>query len=127
MSMPTRSPVRWQSQKGEVRSLRVIPNRLESVRRQVRELGPADELRACYEAGLMGYAPYWQPTDLGVHCEVVAPSLVSVKAGERVKTDRRDAQKLAQSFRARDSTHVWVPDAAHEALRDLVCAREAAK
>jgi transposase len=62
-----------------------------------------------------------------VACEVVAPTLVPVKAGDRVKTDRRDALKLARSYRAGDLTAVWVPDAAHEALRDLVRAREAAK
>ena len=50
-----------------------------------------------------------------------------VKAGDRVKTDRRDAEKLARSYRSGDLTAVWVPDAAHEALRDLVRAREAAK
>ncbi len=70
---------------------------------------------------------YWQLTALGVPCEVVAPTLVPVKAGDRVKTDRRDALKLARSYRAGDLTAVWVPDAAHEALRDLVRAREAAK
>jgi transposase len=70
---------------------------------------------------------YWQLTALGVPCEVVAPTLVPVKAGDRVKTDRRDAAKLARSYRAGDLTPVWVPDAAHEALRDVVRAREAAK
>ena len=60
-------------------------------------------------------------------CEVVAPTLVPVKAGDRVKTDRRDAKKLAHSYRNGDLTAVWVPDEAHEALRDLVRAREAAK
>src|SRR6476659_8404036 len=64
---------------------------------------------------------------MGVRCEVVAPTLDPVKAGDRVKTDRRDALKLARSYRAGDLTAVWVPDAAHEALRDLVRAREAAK
>src|SRR6476469_182757 len=70
---------------------------------------------------------YWQLTRLGVACEVVAPSLVPKKAGDRVKTDRRDAEKLARCHRAGELTAVWVPDAAHEALRDLVRAREAAK
>jgi transposase len=64
---------------------------------------------------------------MGVECEVIAPSLVPKKAGDRVKTDRRDAEKLARSYRAGELTAVWVPDAAHEALRDLVRAREAAK
>src|SRR5215510_14871269 len=112
---------------GEVRSLGMIPNREESVRKLVKKLGPAEQLRACYEAGPTGYVIYWQLTALGVKCEVVVPTLVPVKAGERVKTDRRDATKLARNYRAGELTPVWVPDAAHEALRDLVRAREAAK
>lgn len=60
-------------------------------------------------------------------CEVIAPSLIPTKAGDRVKTDRRDAEKLARCYRAGELTPVWVPDADHETLRDLVRAREAAK
>ena len=112
---------------GEVRSLGTIPNRLESVRKLMVKLGPAKELKACYEAGPTGYVLYWQLTALGVVCEVVAPSLVPVKPGDRVKTDRRDAAKLARSYRAGDLTPVWVPDEAHEALRDLVRTREDAR
>jgi transposase len=112
---------------GEVRSLGVIPNRAESVRRLIGKLGKAEQLRVCYEAGPTGYVLYWQLSELGVRCEVVAPTLVPVKSGDRVKTDRRDALKLARSYRAGDLTAVWVPDRAHEALRDLVRARLAAK
>ena len=112
---------------GEVRSLGVIPNRPESIRKLVKKLGPPAQLRVCYEAGPTGYVVYWQLTALEVACQVVAPTLVPVKAGDRVKTDRRDALKLARSYRAGDLTAVWVPDADHEALRDLVRAREAAK
>jgi len=112
---------------GEVRSLGIIPNREDSIRKLVRKLGPVEELRFCYEAGPTGYALYWQLTRMGAQCEVVAPTLVPVKAGDRVKTDRRDALKLARNYRAGELTPVWVPDAAHEALRDLVRAREAAK
>lgn len=112
---------------GEVRGIGMIPNRLESVRKMMHKLGPADQLRVCYEAGPTGYVLYWQLTQLGVACEVVAPTLVPVKAGDRVKTDRRDAAKLARSYRAGDLTAVWVPDADHEALRDLVRGREDAK
>jgi len=113
---------------GEVRSLGRIPNRLESIRKLVAKLGgPAKHLKACYEAGPTGYVLYWQLTQLGVSCEVIAPSLVPTKAGDRVKTDRRDAEKLARCYRNGDLTAVWVPDAAHEALRDLVRAREDAK
>ena len=114
-------------QDGEVRSLGVIANRAESVRKLVKKLGPAEQLRACYEAGPTGYVLYWQLTELGVECAVVAPTLVPVKAGDRVKTDRRDAVKLARCHRGGDLTAVWVPDASAEALRDLVRAREAAK
>jgi transposase len=112
---------------GEVRSLGVIPNRAESIGRLVRKLGKPEQLRVCYEAGPTGYVLYWQLSELEVKCEVVAPTLVPVKTGDRVKTDRRDAEKLARSYRAGDLTPVWVPDAAHEALRDLVRARWAAK
>ena len=112
---------------GEVRSLGVIPNQPESLHKLVKKLGPVEPLRVCYEAGPTGYVIYWQLTALGVKCEVVAPTLVPTKAGDRVKTDRRDAEKLARSHRAGDLTAVWVPDAAHEALRDLVRCREAAK
>ena len=112
---------------GEVRSHGVIPNRIESVRKLIGKLGPAKHIKACYEAGPTGYALYWQLTQLGVTCEVIAPSLVPTKPGDRVKTDRRDAEKLARCYRAGELTAVWVPDAAHEALRDLVRAREAAK
>ena len=108
---------------GEVRSIGVIPNRAESIERLVRKLGEPGQLRVCYEAGRTGYVLYWQLSELGVACEVVAPTLVPVKAGDRVKTDRRDAERLARSYRAGDLTPVWVPDAAHEALRDLVRAR----
>ena len=112
---------------GEVRGLGVIPNQAESVRKRIHKLGPAQDLRACYEAGPAGYVLYWQLTRLGLACEVIAPRLVPSKAGDRVKTDRRDAEKLARCYRAGELTAVWVPDAAHEALRDLVRAREAAQ
>ena len=112
---------------GEVRSVGIIPNRLESVRKMIDKLRPVDQLKACYEAGPTGYTLYWQLTQLGVACEVIAPTLVPVKSGDRVKTDRRDATKLARCYRAGDLTAAWVPDAAHEALRDLVRAREDAR
>jgi transposase len=112
---------------GEVRFLGVIPNDPGSVSKLIRKLGKPGQLRVCYEAGPTGYVLYWQLTKLGVHCDVVAPTLIPVKPGDRVKTDRRDAEKLARCYRSGDLTAVWVPDAAHEALRDLVRAREAAK
>ena len=112
---------------GEVRSLGTIANREESIRKFIRKLGSPEHLRACYEAGPTGFVLYWQLTQLGVECDVVAPSLVPKKPGDKVKTDRRDALKLARSHRSGDLTAVWVPDEDSEALRDLVRAREAAK
>src|ERR1700721_570534 len=112
---------------GEVRSLGTITNRDDSIRKLIKKLGPVEQLRACYEAGPTGFVLYWQLTQLGVECAVVAPTLVPKKAGDRVKTDRRDALKLARSHRSDDLTAVWVPDEGSEALRDLVRAREAAK
>ena len=110
---------------GEVRSLGTIPNREDSVRRLVKKLGPASRLRACYEAGPHGYSLYWQLSKLGVRCDVVAPTLVPVKSGDRVKTDRRDASRLARLHRAGELTPVRVPSAAEEAVRDLVRVRAA--
>jgi len=112
--------------RGEVRSLGIIPNELTAVRKLIQKLGKKN-LRACYEAGPTGFALYWQLAELGIECEVIAPTLIPKKPGDRIKTDRRDALKLARCFRAGDLTAVWVPDQAHEALRDLVRAREAAK
>ena len=65
---------------GEIRALGTIPNRLESVRKLVNKLGPVKQLKACYEAGPTGYVLYWQLTQMGVACEVIAPGLVPVKA-----------------------------------------------
>jgi transposase len=112
---------------GEVRSLGTIANRAESIRKMVKKLGPVDQLKACYEAGPTGYVLYWQLAGLGVACAGIAPTLAPMKAGDRVKTDRRDAERLARSYRSGDLTAVWVPDEGSESLRDLVRAREAAK
>jgi transposase len=80
-------------------------------------------LLLCYEAGPCGYGLYRQILGAGHACEVVAPSLIPKKAGERVKTDRRDALKLARYLRGGDLTAVWVPDEEQEAMRDLCRAR----
>jgi transposase len=112
---------------GEVRSLGTIPNEAEAIRKLIKKLRADGAFTCCYEAGPTGYVLYWQMVKLGVPCVVIAPSLVPTKAGDRVKTDRRDAEKLARCYRAGDLTPVWVPTPEHEALRDLVRAREAAK
>ena len=77
----------------------------------------------CYEAGPCGYGLYRQILGLGHDCQVIAPSLIPKKPGEKIKTDKRDAQKLARCSRAGDLTAVWVPDEEQEAMRDLTRAR----
>jgi len=81
----------------------------------------------CYEAGPTGYGLYRRFREADIDCRVVAPSLVPIKAGHRVKTDRRDAVRLAHFLRSGDLTDVYVPDEADEALRDLERARDDAK
>lgn len=112
---------------GEVRHWGAIPNRPDAIRKLVDKLGKCDrDLHFCYEAGPCGYGLYRQLTQLGHTCDVVAPSLIPVKVGDRVKSDRRDALMLAKLHRAGELTAVWVPDAAHEAMRDLIRARATA-
>jgi len=112
---------------GEIRYLGEIDSSPAAVERMIRKLaGRCEKLHFCYEAGPTGYGLYRQLRALGHDCTVVAPSLIPKKAGERVKTNRRDAVTLARLFRAGELASVWVPDAVHEAVRDLVRAREAA-
>ena len=112
---------------GEVASLGIISNKSTSLRKLIKRLGSKKDLRFCYEAGPCGYVVFRQLEQMGVRCEVIAPSLVPVTPGDRVKTDRRDARKLATCLRSGVLTPVWVPDEDHEAIRDLVRARQAAK
>ena len=84
-------------------------------------------LHFCYEAGPTGYGLYRQIVTLGHRCDVVAPSLIPKRAGERVKTNRRDAVTLARLLRAGELNGIWVPDAVDEAVRDLVRVRAASK
>ena len=94
-----------------------IANRPEAVRKLVREVGSGVRLVAAYEAGPTGYAVHRQLVQLGVDSKVVAPSLIPRAAGDRVKTDRRDAVRLARLLRGGDLVPVWIPDDEHEALR----------
>ena len=108
---------------GEVRFLGTIPNTPDEITKLTKRLAKHGSLDFCYEAGPCGYGLHRQLTHLGHTCMVVAPSLIPRKPGERIKTDRRDSQKLAILHRSGDLTAVWVPDAVHEAVRDLVRAR----
>src|SRR5215213_11131366 len=113
--------------RGEVRYLGEIAASPEAVRKLITRLAAKHgKLHVCYEAGPTGYGLYRQIVSLGHACTVVAPSLIPRKPGVRVKTNRRDAISLARLLRAGELTDVWVPDEPHEALRDLVRARDAA-
>jgi len=112
---------------GEVRFYGDISSDPGSVSAMVAKLAKGGaRLRFCYEAGPTGYDLHRQIIGLGHECVVVAPSLVPKRPGDRVRTNRRDAVSLARLHRAGELTAVWVPDEAHEAVRDLVRAREAA-
>ena len=116
-----------EGRKGEVRETGAISNDLHAVEKWIGRLRKAHGkeviLRACYEAGPCGFGLARRLKQLGVECEVVAPSLTPKRSGERVKTDRRDARKLARLLRAGELTPVYIPDARDEAMRDLCRAR----
>ena len=110
--------------RGEVRDHGRIANTTAALDRLLRKLGQDGvKLWFCYEAGPCGYGIQRQLSAAGHECVVVAPSLIPKRAGDWVKTDRRDAASLARLHRAGELTAVWVPDARHEAMRDLVRAR----
>ena len=112
---------------GEVRFVGEIENKPATIERTIKKLSKRySPLHVCFEAGPTGYGLYRQVRDLGHDCTVVAPALIPKRSGERIKTNRRDAVTLARLHRAGELTGVWVPDAVHEAVRDLVRAREAA-
>ncbi|MEA2726360.1 MAG: transposase, partial [Acetobacteraceae bacterium] len=93
--------------------------------KRLRQAG-SGPLKFCYEAGPCGYGVHHTLTKLGEDCMVVAPSMIPRKSGDRQKNDKRDAANLAVLHRGGLLTAVWVPDAAHEAMRDLIRARLAA-
>jgi transposase len=103
-----------------------LPNEPAAVARWARLWKRRSEgrLQCAYEAGACGYALQRQLAKLGVACDVVAPSLIPRKPGERIKTDRRDARKLAQYLQSGLLTPVHPPTPAQEAARDLCRARE---
>lgn len=112
----------------EVRYLGPVAHDDASVRRLVKRLSKdAARLSFCFEAGPCGYGLHRLLTKLGHDCIVIAPSMMPRRPGDHVKTDRRDAMTLARLLRADELTAIWVPDEAHEAIRDLIRARRTAK
>lgn len=108
----------------ECESLDTLSSDLTKLRRYFTKLRTRGEVRACYEASGCGYVLQRALTSLGVHCEVIAPSLIPVRSGDRRKTDRRDAVKLARYYRSGELVPIRVPDAAQERVRALVRCRE---
>jgi transposase len=113
---------------GKATAYGTFPNTSASLETLVKRLRQAGDgpIKFCYEAGPCGYGVHRTLTRLGEDCMVVAPSMIPRKSGDRQKTDKRDAASLAVLHRGGLLTAVWVPDAAHEAMRDLIRARLAA-
>jgi transposase len=112
---------------GAPQNLATIPTDTGALLKQLKKLGPLKSLRVCYEAGPTGFGLCRDLKAAGINCVVVAPSLVPVQHGDRVKTDRRDAVKLARFLRSGDLTSIYVPEPETEAMRDLERARDDAK
>src|SRR5437762_2033184 len=116
-----------EGRKGEVRESGAISNDLQAVEKWIARLrkahGKETRLYACYEAGPCGFGIARRLRQLGVECEVVAPSMTPTRSGDRVKTDKRDARKLARLLRAGELTAIYIPEPTDEAIRDLCRAR----
>lgn len=116
-----------QGRAGEVCDSGAISNDLHALEKWLGKMrqryGPDVLIRACYEAGPCGFGIARRLKQLGVECEVVAPSLTPTRAGDRLKTDKRDARKLERLLRAGELTPIYIPEPTDEAIRDLCRAR----
>ena len=104
-----------------------LPHDVPKLLARLKRIAPPERLRVCYEAGPTGYELARRLTAEGISCVVIAPSLIPVQHGRRVKTDRRDAVRLASLFRSGELTEVTIPEPHVEAMRDLERARDDAK
>jgi len=112
---------------GEIRFYGTVVNTADGIMRVAKRLSASGaRLEFCYEAGPCGYGVHRLLKKLGHGCAVVAPAMIPRKPGDRVKTDRRDAEMLARLWRAGELTPIWTPDEEHEAMRDLIRARKQA-
>ena len=123
MSIGTRSPLRCSPRTSKAPGLDRWFHDEPSVRRFVKSLGNPKTVRLCYEAGPTGYGLARLLERLGVSTEVIAPSLIPITPGAKIKTDKRDARRLAQLYRAGELTAVHIPSDAEEAIRDLARTR----
>lgn len=112
---------------GEIRFHGTIVNSADAVLRLTKTLTKNGHTPSfCYEAGPCGYGLHRHLTKLGFECAVIAPSMIPRKTGDRIKTDRRDAEMLARLWRAGELTAIWTPDEEQEAMRDLIRTRKQA-
>ena len=105
------------------REVRTLPNDLPKLKRFFTRLARTERVRTCYEASGCGYVLHRALTEWGVACEVIAPSLIPIRPGDRCKTDRRDAQKLAHFYRAGELTPIRIPSPEEEAVRSVTRCR----
>jgi transposase len=105
----------------ELREIAHVPKLIRRLFERLKHEGPVE---ACYEAGVSGYDLDRQITALGVPCQVIAPALTPRRPGQRIKTDKRDARKLARLFRAGELTAIHVPAEAEEGVRDFLRCRD---
>lgn len=113
--------LRGDSQVEESREIRNEPAEIHKLFKKLKKEGT---IRACYEAGGCGYTVRRQLEKMGISCEVIAPSMIPRRPGDKVKTDSRDARKIARLYRAGELTTIHVPAEAEEAARDLLRCRE---
>jgi len=113
--------------RGEAKAWKTLPYDLPRLIKAIALIADGAEVEVCYEAGPTGYGIQRALQKAGYTCHVVAPSLIPVKSGNRVKTDRRDAAKLAHFLRSGDLTAITIPDEERESLRDLERSRDDAK
>ena len=108
----------------ECEEVRELPHDLSKIRKLFARLAKRGTVQACYEASGCGYVLHRALTKWGIACEVIAPSLIPVRSGDRRKTDKRDATKLARLYRAGELVAIRIPDEAEEQVRSLVRCRE---
>src|SRR5688572_18321397 len=129
MSTKTRSRPRWPRKAATAkcatapRSAMILHALEKWIARLRKAHGPEVVLRVCYEAGPCGFGIARRLKQLGVDCVVVAPSMTPTRSGDRIKTDKRDARKLARLLRSGELTAVYIPESTDEAIRDLCRAR----
>ena len=101
-----------------------IPNQLEKIRRFFNKFRKQGKIISCYEAGCFGFELYRNIEEMGIECKIISPGHIAKKPGERIKTDKRDALKLARLLKNDEAAGIYVPSIEDEATRDFLRARD---